>query len=329
MGWYEQSKSVTALREAAEFSQYAVPCQRSWVVTLDRAFKAFFCRGKARQQPGFPRFKGRARGGRSFAPAPPRLTSQGKGKSLSRKGLGRLRFTGQIAGPVLRARVVKTPRRGVVPRVGARPARPPRGIDGGVAARVSLADGPRWPPPAVARDRLPGRPQRLAAAPKGSKTRQTRQMTLAKEWPRVRERERALLHEMTADLVKKTNCYYVENLHVQEMMQNHCLARSIAEQQWSTFVAMLSYKAESAGGWVRKVDPHYTSQDCSRCGTRVVKTLSDRLHEGPVCHLSIDRAWNAALNILHRGLRVSPPSGGKAPSGTPGAENGILCDQSI
>ncbi len=149
---------------------------------------------------------------------------------------------------------------------------------------------------------------------------------LAKEWQRVRDRERAMLHEVTAALVKKTNCYYVENLHVQGMMQNHCLARSIAEQQWSTFVEMLSYKAASAGGWVCKVDPQYTSQDCSRCGTRVQKTLSDRLHVCPACGLSINRDWNAALNILHRGLRVSPPSGGKAPSGTPGTENGMLCD---
>ena len=265
MGWYEQSKSVTALREAAEFSQYAVPCQRSCVVTLDRAFKAFFCRGKARQQPGFPRFKGRARGGRSFATSQPRLTSQGKGKSLSRKGLGRLRFTGQSAGPVLKARLGTTPRRVVVPRVVVprvvarpappRPACPPRGIDGGVAARVSLSDGPRWPPPAVARDRLPGRPQRLSAARKGSKTRQKRKRMLAKEWHRVRERERALLHEMTAGLVKKTNCYYVETVDVPGMMCPPTLARSSAEQPGAPCVERFPAKAASAWGWGRKGPP--------------------------------------------------------------------------
>ncbi len=208
--------------------------------------------------------------------------------------------------------------------------RPPLGIDVGVAARVTLSDGQRWTKHEVDRERLTVLQQRLSAAKKGSKNRQKRKRMLAKEWQRVRERERAILHEMTAELVKsKSNCYYVENLDVQEMMGNYHLARAIAEQQWSTLVNMLTYKAASAGGWVVKVDPRYTSQDCSRCGTRVGKTLSDRLHECPACGLSIDRAWNAAINILNRGLTVSPPSGGNAPSGTPGAENGMLCDQSI
>lgn len=145
----------------------------------------------------------------------------------------------------------------------------------------------------------------------------------------MRERARGQLHEMTADLVKKTNCYYVEDLNVQGMMSNHHLARSIAEQQWTTFVNMLSYKAASAGGWVKKVDPKHTSQDCSRCGNRVEKTLSDRLHVCPACGLSIDRDWNAAINILHRGLTVSPPSGGKTPSVTPGGKNGSHCYLSL
>ncbi len=335
VGLYDQCKSLTEIREDAEFSQYDVTCQRSCLVTLDRAFKAFFCRVKARQQPGFPRFKSQARGCRSFATAQPRLTSQGKGKSLSRKGLGRLRFTGQIAGPVLKARIVKTPRRVVVPRVVARPApppppRPPRGIDGGVAARVSLSDGQRWPPPAVARDRLPVRPQRLAAAPKGSQPRQTRKMPLAKEWHRVRERARALRHEMTAEVVNsQSNCWDVETVDVPGMMRPHTLARSSAEQPGSPCVERLPAKAASAGGWGRKGDPPDTAQAGRRCGTRVPNPLSARLQAGHACGLSIDRDRNAALNILHRGLPVSPPAGGTAPSGTRGAENGRLCDQSI
>jgi transposase len=89
------------------------------------------------------------------------------------------------------------------------------------------------------------------------------------------------------------------------------------------------YNAVGAGGWVRKVDPKQMSQDGSRCGYRVRKTLSDRRHACPECGLCIDRDWNVALNIVNRGLKDSPPSGGNIPSGTAGAENGGDCSLSL
>ena len=70
---YDQNKSVTLLREDAEFSQYDLKCQRSALFTLDRAFKSFFRRVKAGQKPGFPRFKSKDRGMRSCSTSQPRL----------------------------------------------------------------------------------------------------------------------------------------------------------------------------------------------------------------------------------------------------------------
>ena len=323
---YDQLNGLTELRTDSEYSSYNVLCQRSCLHTVDRAFKAFFRRLKAGQKSGFPRFKSKDRGIRSFSTSRPLIKSKGRWHFLTIKGIGKFRFKGEIIGKVIKARIVKTPIRVVIqlvvelPDVQSSP-QPPLGIDVGVSARVTLSDGQRWTKNEVDRERLTVLQQRLSAAKKGSKNRQKRKSSLAKEWQRVTTKERNILHGMTADLVKKTNCYYVEDLDVQGMMKNHSLARSIAEQQWGNFVGMLAYKAESAGGWVRKVDPAYTSQDCSRCGTRVEKTLSDRLHVCPACHLEIDRDWNAARNILNRGLTVSPPSGGNSPSGALGAEN--------
>ena len=327
---HDQNKSLTVLRDDPEFNQYDLKCQRSALFTLDRAFKGFFRRVKAGQKPGFPRFKNKYRGVRSFSTSRPRLKSHGRWHSLSLKGIGRLRFRGQIDGTVLKARVVRTPIRIVVQLVVEHPdaqsaPRPPLGIDVGITARATLSDGTRYVGQQIDRERLTVLQKRLSNAKKGSKNRQKRKRMLAKKWQRVREREQGILHEMTTDLVKKTNCYYVEDLCVQNMMGNHHLARAIAEQRWSTFVHMLTYKAESAGGWVVKVDPKHTSQDCSRCGARVKKSLSDRLHVCPDCGLSIDRDWNAALNILNRGLTVSPPTGGKVPCGVIGTENGSAC----
>jgi putative transposase len=74
-------------------------------------------------------------------------------------------------------------------------------------------------------------------------------------------------------------------------------------------MGMIAYKAESAGGRVIQVNPRNTSQNCSRCGERVEKTLSDRMHECPYCGIMMDRDLNAALNILARGreIRREPP----------------------
>ena len=52
------------------------------------------------------------------------------------------------------------------------------------------------------------------------------------------------------------------------------------------------------------VPPQYTTQDCSNCGHRVVKTLSTRTHVCPKCGFELDRDQNAALNILKRGLHM-------------------------
>ena len=65
---------------------------------------------------------------------------------------------------------------------------------------------------------------------------------------------------------------------------------------------MLDYKAERAGKTVVRIAPHFTSQDCSRCGERVPKKLADRVHHCPHCGLERDRDFNAALNILYKAV---------------------------
>jgi putative transposase len=76
------------------------------------------------------------------------------------------------------------------------------------------------------------------------------------------------------------------------------LNKSILDAAWSVFRFCLAYKAESASRKYTEVNPAYTSQDCSRCGQRVPKPLSERVHVCPCCGLVLDRDVNAARNIL-------------------------------
>ena len=93
-----------------------------------------------------------------------------------------------------------------------------------------------------------------------------------------------------------------ENLHIHNMLQNHCLAKSISDAAWYQLIVYTTYKAGNAGRVVVSVDSRNTSKQCSRCGSLVEKSLSVRVHVCPVCGLVMDRDENAANNNLRLGL---------------------------
>ena len=93
------------------------------------------------------------------------------------------------------------------------------------------------------------------------------------------------------------------------MVRTHHLATSISDGSWAQFRTILSFKAACAGRSVVAVPPAYTSQDCSGCGERVLKSLSVRTHVCPRCGLVLDRDENAALNILRLGQEQQSRAG--------------------
>lgn len=88
------------------------------------------------------------------------------------------------------------------------------------------------------------------------------------------------------------------------MVKNHKLAKSISDASWYQFVQWLQYFAKIHGSICIPVAPHYTTINCSGCGEKVAKTLSTRTHQCTQCGLVLDRDWNAAKNILAKGLQV-------------------------
>ena len=71
------------------------------------------------------------------------------------------------------------------------------------------------------------------------------------------------------------------------------LAKSILDAGWGQFLEMGAFKAEKAGKLTAAQNPNSTSIDCSGCGQRVPKTLSERMHRCS-CGLVLCRDINAS-----------------------------------
>ena len=91
-----------------------------------------------------------------------------------------------------------------------------------------------------------------------------------------------------------------ERLVLAQQFYNKVLAQSIYNASWNRFINMLSYKAESAGMKVIKVDARNTSKECGSCGNIQEMPLSERTYICNRCGMQMDRDINASINILHK-----------------------------
>ena len=108
------------------------------------------------------------------------------------------------------------------------------------------------------------------------------------------------IHQCTHALVSLLPSRVVmEDLNITGMMKNRHLARAIQEQCLYEFIRQMRYKCEWNGIEFIQADRFYpSSKTCSCCGNvkRDLK-LSDRTYKCDICGLTIDRDYNAAINL--------------------------------
>ena len=97
-----------------------------------------------------------------------------------------------------------------------------------------------------------------------------------------------------------------ENLNIKELLQNNyrIINKYINDASWQQFIFFLEYKCAEYGVNFIKVNPKFTTQECSKCGNIKKKELGERIHKCEICGLEIDRDLNAAINIENRGKEV-------------------------
>jgi putative transposase len=143
--------------------------------------------------------------------------------------------------------------------------------------------------------------RKVSKRKKGSANRKKAIKRLARKHLQVSRQRQDFAVKTARCVVRSNDLIAYEDLQVRNMVKNHKLAKSISDASWSMFQDWIEYFGKVYGKVTIAVPPHYTSQNCSTCGTLVKKTLSTRTHICK-CGCVLDRDQNAALNILALGL---------------------------
>lgn len=280
---------------------------------VDLAFKAFFRRVKAGEEPGYPRFKGK---GRYDSFTFKQFGFRFKHDHLFLSKIGEIKI--KLHRPIRGAIKTMTIQRDSVGNWYAcfsceveldllPPTDRVAGIDLGLTVFATLSDGSvierqRW----MAHDEkdLKRLQRKVSRLPKDNPQRRQAAHALQHAHQRIAHRRNNFAHQESRKLVNQFQFIAFEKLDIQGMQGNgfKTINRGIADVAWGQFVQFTAYKAEEAGRGFAQINPKGTTQDCSGCGEIVPKTLNVRVHKCPHCGLVLDRDHNAALNILARGL---------------------------
>lgn len=315
VSYYDAKRLIPTWKAEHPFlTQAYSQCLQDAAMRVDLALKAFFRRVKAGETPGYPRFRSQSRYD-SFT-----FPQVGFGWKFTHDGRLRLFGVGDVKiklhrpmGGEIKTLTIRRDALGNwyacfscdVAFIHPDPAPFVVGIDMGLAKFATLSTGVMIDNPRFVRQdeqALAKAQRKLSRLPAGTKEYQKAKRVVQHIHARIANRRKDFAHKLSRYLADTFQVICFEALNTQGMMHLHSLAKSIGDAAWNQLIQFTTYKAAEAGRTVVLVNPAYTSQDCSDCGERVKKQLSDRVHLCPNCGLEIDRDLNAALNILARGL---------------------------
>ncbi len=310
LNYYDQSKQLKEIKLTnPEYKDIYSQVLQDVLRRLDKTFKAFYSRVK-QGRAGFPRFKAANRYD-SFCFPQKGFSLNGNKLSPSKIGTVKLKLSRSIQGKIKTLTIknecgkwfailaVET-KPNFLPETGRHV-----GIDVGVSSFATLSDGTQidnWKYYESAQKELRRAQRSVCRKMKGSNNRKKAVLRLRKIHQKIRNSRADFQHKLSTWLIKTFDVIAIEKLNIKGMSRSF-LSKQIHDVSWANFFTMLRYKAENAGRKLVEVNPNWTSQDCSACGTRVMKNLSVRVHCCSNCGLKIHRDINAAKNILSLGMR--------------------------
>jgi putative transposase len=319
INYHMQAVSLPEVKEVRpEYNDVHSQVLQDVLKRLDKAYQAFFRRVKIGDKAGFPRFQGRNRFD-SFCYPQYKTAPKDKHVYLPKIGNVRLRLSREVQGKVKTCTVKREADGWYVVFVCEVETNPlpatgnTIGIDLGLTDIVATSDGELIAAPkylSKAQKALAKAQRRLARRKRGSKSRKEASVRVAKLHQKVARQRADFLHKLSTRLVKKNDVIVYEDLNLKGLASG-MLAKSFQDVAIGMFTFMLTYKAEYAGREAVKVNPNYTSQDCSVCGHREKHPLWVRSFTCTGCGTFHHRDTNAAKNIEQK-WAGSLPLGGNA-----------------
>ena len=153
--------------------------------------------------------------------------------------------------------------------------------------------------------RMIGLQRGISRCKPGSKNRYKMKLKIQRLYQKIRNARKHMIHDITNKLINENDIIVTENLDVKGMQKNHYVAKGLNENPISEIIKVLKYKANWNNKKIIQIDRYYpSSQICNICNyqNKEVKDLSIRKWECPVCHTEHERDYNAAVNIMFKGL---------------------------
>lgn len=205
---------------------------------------------------------------------------------------------------------------------------PAVGIDRGVVHTLALSDGTFRDMPKERLNILDRRSRKqarkLAKCKRGSNRRAAAKKVLARTKAKMARVRLHWNHERTTEIARTYGVVVLEALNTKSMTASAAgtmeapgrnvrtkagINRAILSNAWHQFEALLAYKLTERGGELRKVNPAYTSQTCSCCGTIDKQSRENQAtFKCGHCGHAANADTNAARNILRAGTQPAPRS---------------------
>ena len=155
--------------------------------------------------------------------------------------------------------------------------------------------------------RMVGLQRGISRCKSGSKNRYKMKLKIQRLYRKIRNARKHMIHDITNKLINENDIIVTEDLDVRNMQKNHYVAKGLNENPISEIIRVLKYKANWNNKKLIQIDRYYpSSQICSVCNyqNKEVKDLSIRKWECPICHIEHERDYNAAVNIMFKGLEI-------------------------